>query len=197
MNRARQNAASSDPYATVDDFCQVFAVDMGPLYCLSFLLTGSHQKAERCFISALEECIHADHVFKEWVRSKAKRAVVQSAIRMLQPRPKERNSSFLPMVGSATNGTRGANPDVMIRSVLALDDFDRVVFVSSILEHYTEYDCALLLACSRRQIQEARARALGRVAQSNAPAHSSEGCSAHCAIFATDSDSFRGQKESD
>jgi len=34
------------------------------------------------------------------------------------------------------------------------------VFTMSVLEHYSEHDCSLLLGCSVREIREGRARAL-------------------------------------
>ena len=45
-------------------------------------------------------------------------------------------------------------------AVLGLGDFERFVFVISVLEHYSEHECALLLSCSSKEIREARARAL-------------------------------------
>ena len=45
-----------------------------------------------------------------------------------------------------------------LAAVLALEDFERFVFVMSVLERYSEHDCALLLGCTRRQVNEARER---------------------------------------
>jgi hypothetical protein len=54
-----------------------------------------------------------------------------------------------------------------IDAVLRLADFDRFVFVMSVLEHYSEHDCALLLRCSVREIWEGRTRALKELADSH------------------------------
>jgi hypothetical protein len=43
----------------------------------------------------------------------------------------------------------------------------RFVFIMSILEHYSDHDCALLLGCSVRDIPEARARALRELMESS------------------------------
>jgi len=43
---------------------------------------------------------------------------------------------------------------------LSLEDFERFVFIMSVLEHFSDHDCALLLDCSVREILESRARAL-------------------------------------
>jgi DNA-directed RNA polymerase specialized sigma24 family protein len=51
-------------------------------------------------------------------------------------------------------------------AVLRLADFERFVFVMSVLEHYSEHDCTLLLGCSAREIREGRTRALKELADS-------------------------------
>jgi hypothetical protein len=57
---------------------------------------------------------------------------------------------------------------------LELEDFERFVFVMSILEHYSDYDCALLLGCTRRDIEEARTRALAHLTDSHQTVSSSQ-----------------------
>jgi DNA-directed RNA polymerase specialized sigma24 family protein len=47
---------------------------------------------------------------------------------------------------------------------LRLADFERFVFVMSVLEHYSEQDCALLLRCSAREVREGRTRSLKELA---------------------------------
>ena len=77
----------TDWYASREDFCRIFTEDLDGLYQLSFLLTRDPQKAEQCFIGALEDCVTRNSIFREWARSSAKRAIVQNAIRELKPRP--------------------------------------------------------------------------------------------------------------
>ena len=50
-----------------------------------------------------------------------------------------------------------------IDSVTKLAAFERFVFVMSILERYSDWDCALLLACSMNQVAQARMEALRRL----------------------------------
>jgi DNA-directed RNA polymerase specialized sigma24 family protein len=50
---------------------------------------------------------------------------------------------------------------------LSLEDFERFVFIMSVLEHYSDHDCALLLDCSVREILESRARALRELMESS------------------------------
>src|ERR1700726_1604107 len=74
------------PYASSADFQQIFDEDMSALYQLSFLLTADHEKAEQCFVSGLEDAIEGNPVFKEWARSWARRAIIQNAVRAINPR---------------------------------------------------------------------------------------------------------------
>jgi hypothetical protein len=49
--------------------------------------------------------------------------------------------------------------------VLGLEEFERFVFVLSVLERYSDQDCSLLLGCSRQDVREARIGALQHVAE--------------------------------
>ena len=52
-------------YATCRDFLKIFDEDMPDLYQLSFLLTGDHQKGQRCFVAGIEDCAKENRVFRE------------------------------------------------------------------------------------------------------------------------------------
>ncbi len=81
-----------DRYATREDFLKIFDQDLIGLYQLSFLLTGDHQKGERCFVSGIEDCAKENRVFREWARAWAKRVIAENAIRELNPRRKDSSS---------------------------------------------------------------------------------------------------------
>ena len=53
-----------------------------------------------------------------------------------------------------------------IASILGLEDFERFVFVMSVLEKYSDHDCSVLLGCSRQDVREARIRALQHLSES-------------------------------
>jgi DNA-directed RNA polymerase specialized sigma24 family protein len=53
-----------------------------------------------------------------------------------------------------------ASQDPRFESILALPDFERFVYVLSVLEGCTDQQCAVLLGVSSQQIAEARLRAL-------------------------------------
>lgn len=152
-------------YATIQDFCTLFAQHVDELYQLSFLLTADHQKAKECFVAGLEDSKKENHVFKEWVRSWAKRTIIQNAIRRIRPRPHIPSFRLaLPsyVVAPPSDQDRHFDAD----AILALEDFERFVFVMSVLERYSEHECSLLLGCSPRQIREAQGRAFAQLRNS-------------------------------
>jgi DNA-directed RNA polymerase specialized sigma24 family protein len=53
-----------------------------------------------------------------------------------------------------------ASQDPRFSAILALPDFERFVYVLSVLEGCTDQQCATLLGVSSRQIEETRLRAL-------------------------------------
>ena len=162
MFKTNQVASMKDmEYATAGDFCTIFDRDMNSLYLLSLLLAGDRQKAEQCFVEGLENATSRNRVFKEWARSWARRAIIQNALRIVTPRPNGGNWSW----DSATMNRGGEvlSERAEITAVLGLRPFDRFVFVMSVLEGYSDHDCAVLLGCSRRDVLAAKTRALQQI----------------------------------
>jgi len=159
--------AQANRYASREDFHTIFSEHRTELYQLSFLLTRDPARAERCLVSGIEDCVTENRVFREWARSWAKRTIVQNAIRELKPRPSQSTSPLSgAMFSDVDQHSKGPGGHFEIDAVLRLADFDRFVFVMSVLEHYSEHDCALLLGCSARDIREGRTRALKELAAS-------------------------------
>jgi hypothetical protein len=164
------------PYASPDDFRRMFDEDMNSLYLLGFLLTADQGKAEQCFVSGLEDAVEGNPVFKEWAQSWARRAVILNAVRVLSPRPSEgngrRQSSSKPVNnnGKAVPSAQRAE----IASVLGLEPFERCVYVMTVLERYSDQDCAVLLGCMRRDVLAARTRALQQLASEAAPRYAQQ-----------------------
>jgi DNA-directed RNA polymerase specialized sigma24 family protein len=155
----------TNEYANVGDFCRLFAEHVDDLYQLSFLLTADHQKAKECFVAGLEDSAKENHVFKEWARSWAKRAIIQNAIRRCKPRfqPHSFSLALSPYVVALPSDQ---DRHFAVEAVLALKDFERFVFVMSVLEHHSEHECSLLLGCSPREIREAQGRAFHQLLKS-------------------------------
>jgi DNA-directed RNA polymerase specialized sigma24 family protein len=145
-------------YATREDFRKILDEDLNRLYQLSFLLTGDHQKAERCFVAGIEDCANENRVFREWARAWTRRVIVQNAIREVKPRPSRSKSSSLPSLRNQQSSSPTGH--FTADALLGLPDFDRFVFVLCVLEQYRENDCTLLLGCSASQVREAWTRAI-------------------------------------
>jgi DNA-directed RNA polymerase specialized sigma24 family protein len=152
-----------DRYATREDFQKIVDEGLNGLYQMSFLLTGDHQKAEKCLVAGIEDCAKQNHVFREWARVWAKRVIAENAIRELNPKP--RHSSLSSVSTSLHNQQiSGRVGHFDVDAVLGLADFERFVFVLCVLEHYREHEGALLLGCSAREVREARTRAIAELA---------------------------------
>jgi hypothetical protein len=131
---------------------------MSGLYLLSFLLTGDRDQAEACFVGGIGESVNTNRVFKEWARSWARRTMVRRAIRLIEPRQHpeaEVRNSFIQTLDDLPLVLRAE-----VAAILQLAPLERFVFVMSALERYSDHECSLLLGCTRRDVTEARARAL-------------------------------------
>ncbi|MCU1304605.1 MAG: hypothetical protein JWQ87_4889 [Candidatus Sulfotelmatobacter sp.] len=158
MLETRQHE-SPTPYASSGDFHQIFYEDTDSLYRLSYLLTADHEKAQQCVVSGLEDSVKGNPVFKEWARSWARRAIIQKAVRMINPRPTEEDDASGFNSGSKTPAVEQADTS----AILELEPFERFVYVMSILEHYSDHDCSVLLGCARRNVIAARIHALQQI----------------------------------
>jgi DNA-directed RNA polymerase specialized sigma24 family protein len=146
----------ANDYATPDQFCRIFEEDMQSFYLLAFLLTASHEHAEQCFFAAMEDALKERRVFKGWARSWSRRLVINNAIHLIAaPFGKSYEQP-----GSLAEANDESGALTTISAVTHLASFDRIVFVMSVLERYSEWECALLLDCSTRDVQRARIRAL-------------------------------------
>jgi len=156
----------ANQYATTDDFCRCFNENLNSLHQLAFLLTRDQESAQQCFVGGLEDCVKANNVFREWARSWAERTIIQNAIRALRPHPDSTSTSLSAKAQLAGGRTHIPNGHPEIDRVFVLDDFERFVFVMSVMAHYSDHDCALLLSSSLREIREARARAFQQISGS-------------------------------
>jgi DNA-directed RNA polymerase specialized sigma24 family protein len=152
-------------YASCEDFRRIFEEDLRGLYQLAFLLTGDDRRAERCFVTGLEDCVKESPIFREWARTWAKRVIVKTAIRELQPQSSQSSSSArVPITFCSKVQLKDPGGDFDKDAVSRLADFERFVFVLCVLERYREHECALLLGCSDSEVREARTQAIGQFA---------------------------------
>jgi hypothetical protein len=83
-------------------------------------------------------------------------AIILKAIRMIRPRLTDGRAASAPDLSSSPVMTERSE----IAAIVELPPFERFVFAMSVLERYSDQDCSLLLSCTRRDVMEARTRAL-------------------------------------
>ena len=159
--------AEQNRYATVDEFLRLFTIEMADFYRLAFLLIADSAKTEECLVASMNECMDDSSVAREWIRPWSRRVLVRNAIRIMSEFQGGR-SSVLSDAGRTPIDThsqeKSADKFVEFAGVLALRDFERIVFVLCVLERYPSSDCALLLGRSQQDVEEARIRAAEQIA---------------------------------
>lgn len=150
-------------YATVADFCGIFTEEMHSLYLLSFMLTADNHKAEQCFVNGMVASGQEIDAFIEWARAFARPAILKHAIRIIMPTPEHTdNFSFISLKRAARPGRTN-----LFAAIMALNAFERFVFVMSILEGQSDDECSTLLRCSKRDVMIARELAIKRLASTD------------------------------
>jgi hypothetical protein len=162
--RVPEDAASLS--ASHDEVWRISSEGLDGLFQLSLLLTGNLEWAKRCVIAGLDGATEHS-TFGKWILSWAKHLIVEDAIRELNPRPRHTHSPSS-MTAFHYVGRLSSDPGrhFELETILALEDFERFVFVMSVLERYSEHKCALLLECSVSEIREARTSALEKLIDS-------------------------------
>lgn len=147
-------------YAGGADYCRIFEEQMHSLYLLAFLLTADAEKAEKCFVDGLAECVEGSAVCIEGPHSWARRSIIMHAIQMIKPVQGQGASGFSISDAPPTSGR--IDPFAAIVSLCA---FERFVFVMSILEGHPVEECQSILRCSRQDVEIARKVANFRAAR--------------------------------
>lgn len=154
--------------AVNNEFQQLFVTEMTDLFRLSLNLIADVETAERCLILATRECLQSISVFnsRRLTRAWARRVVIRIAIHLMQANESGKPGGSLggttSYVQSRPNQCR-TNAVPQSLAVINLPDFDRLVYVICVLEHYSVAHCALLLSRSLKEVDDARVRATIRV----------------------------------
>ena len=125
---------------------------MNSFYLLAFLLTADHAQAEQCFVSGLEDAVEGNTVFREWAHSWSGRAIIQNAVRLVKPRPDDASGGLRSNSGDSDYKGPSAERQIELSAVLGLEVFERMVYVMTVLERYSDHECSLLLGCARRDV---------------------------------------------
>ena len=164
LDRGEEDVSRSAPVETVssaqNDICQTFKQDMKVLYLLCLLLTGSEHCAEQCFVSSLSDSMNLRATFADWNISWIRHVVVRNAIRMM---PLVMNNNKDETLPSGQSGVI-SNTSPALHGVLRLETFERFVFVMSMLEGYSDHECAQLLHASAREVSIAKEMAFRHLA---------------------------------
>ena len=168
MTQKYKNARSNE-YATCSDFCRIYVEQANSLYLLSLLLTTDPQEAEQCFLSGFDDSVSNNSVFKERAHLWARRSIILNAIRLLCPRPDDENEpdeeSPSPLIGKVPRKVPAevqAYPNFV--RIVRLNSFERLIFIMSVLERYSDQECSLLMDCFRRDVINARTAAIQHLA---------------------------------
>ncbi|HWY56298.1 MAG TPA: hypothetical protein VNZ03_17665 [Terriglobales bacterium] len=167
-----ESANSRVAYTTAADFCKIFDSDMKSLYLLAFLLTANHKDAERCFLSTLEGVSGGQTVFKGWARSWVKRSLIKNAIQIVSPASGQ-GASKRDLWSAEQYGTSEGGE---IDAVTQLAPLERFIFVMSILEPHSIWECALLLGCDMKEVVQIRMTGFRRLPELSAFAATAEDC---------------------
>jgi DNA-directed RNA polymerase specialized sigma24 family protein len=158
MTICKRNLASakvSGAQTTRDDFCNIFKQDMQSLYLLSLLLTADHKLAEQCYAAGMEDCIEGNPVFKQWAQAWTRRAIIKHALTVVSPLRQQTEPSV--------DASHEADLHPELVRVMQLNPLERFVYVMSVLERYSDHECATLLNTTKDRVSDARTRALQRL----------------------------------
>ncbi len=157
LNAHGMSKNRNSQFTTSADFCELLMDDSRGLYLLSILLTADRENAELCFNIIPYVCIGGNSASHKWAHSWTRRTIVRNAVRMLTPNPGPCESEST----AAFAATSLQEP--FLARVLALDDFERLVYVLSVLEEYADQNCADLLGVSPQRIRDTRNCALKHI----------------------------------
>lgn len=155
--------------ASAPDFCIIFRQQVEAFYVLSLLVTGDHEKAEQCFLAAFSDCLQTTHIFRESASSWARRAIIRRGTEIVRLYP-ETPAPRAPGGGVIEIRELPTLREQHLERILALATFERLVLVLSVLEKYSDRDCARLLGCSLQQIRKTRISALQQIAEPSSTA---------------------------
>jgi hypothetical protein len=146
--------------SAVGNDCRFLVSHMEAYFSLGLLLTASEEDAESCFVLALEKSSKASGSrfprAQELAHKSMKRAVVDSAIQICDPVfGRVRDESELDIAGEKSASSRSP----WVACILQLETFERFVFVLSVLESYSDKECANLLHCQLEDIAKSRVQA--------------------------------------
>jgi DNA-directed RNA polymerase specialized sigma24 family protein len=167
-----KDATKKLDYAMPADFCQTFQDRLDYFYTLSLLLTADPDKAAQCLVAGLEDCLQGNPVFREWAQSWARRMVIKNAIRVISPSPSRNETGTAAAPGELAEAL--SESDSPVAAITRLQPFERFAYVLSVLEKYSDRECAMLLDTTVGEVVNARTHALQGRAGAGGPSSAVE-----------------------
>lgn len=160
----RESDTREARYASAEEFRQLFDACKGGFFHLAYALTADRILAQECLVSGIEDCRIAKAVFREWAQKWARRVIIRTAVRLLREPIRCDQTAAEGQSASAELGADLPNDSPALDRILALPDFERVVYVLSVVEQYSTKEIALLLGRVPEEILHARTAAVQQVA---------------------------------
>ena len=135
------------------EFAEIWLDEVTRLYLLAFLLTAEKAFAEECFAGAMDDYVRSPAaVASAWARGPGRIGVIRRAVHLIRPLPKSVHS------WSYVQGRRPLlSPSHQpFSAITSLGSFERFVLVLSVLEGYSEEECACLLECDPADVRCSR-----------------------------------------
>lgn len=145
---------SAQDRCTASDYRQLFSSSSDDLYRLCFMLTADEEIARASFATAREHMLkHGSHVFREWMRSWARRQMIKACIGTLRTEIQRdarsvraaHTADLALLAGDKPCVLPSSTAETFQRSLLKLDVLPRFVLVLRSLEWYSARETALLL----------------------------------------------------
>jgi DNA-directed RNA polymerase specialized sigma24 family protein len=155
-----QTRASGKEYALPLEFCELFKRETSRFYYLALLVTGDANKAEQCFEESLAQCLTSSRVFKTFVERWAIHTIFKAGIRIATSDVKE-DAPGTPVTNSQN--------DVLAATLRELPFLDRVAYLMTVLEKYSDAESAAFLGCTAKEVKAARQRAAQQLAVAPSP----------------------------
>jgi len=147
------SGAVSSPNGTATFAAEMWLDEMAELYLLAFMLTADKVTAEQCVLDAVDEyLISSELSLIDWVKSRARHAVIKCAVQRATPKAKAVYTWSVP------GGTRASisSSHQPFAVITALSAFERFVYVLTMLEGYEVDECADVLKCLPAEVVAAQ-----------------------------------------
>lgn len=157
MSTVAQITCEVDPLCPIVTFAAEFSDtwldEVIKLYLLSFLLTADKMLADQCFAGVMDDYVGSPGaVASEWARGPGRAGVIRRSVQLIRPVPKSVHS------WSHAYGLRPvlSSTHQPFSAITTLGAFERFVFVLSVLEGYSQEECASLLECDVAEVGSSR-----------------------------------------